>query len=245
MAAAAATTNPTTPDIDESPPSCTTASCACRAPSRPEQALLVIPCWSDVGEDAGATWICDEGPRRIGKMLYDHPEGLNPMMNPRHEARRPAFQHSVFNKIIQNAPDSSFHEMTGEKGDVILMHPLMLHNTSINVKRAPRIITNPPVSLRSPFQFDRADPSAYSLVELKTMRDLGGPAALRGWQATGSREMFMPVRLAAQERKRDEEVARLRARGIETGDSEVNQGPYLLISQKQQQPAVVAEPMAA
>ena len=53
------------------------------------------------------------------------------MMNPRHEARRPAFQHSVYNKIIQDAPDSSFHEMTGEKGDVILMHPLMLHSASV------------------------------------------------------------------------------------------------------------------
>jgi hypothetical protein len=35
----------------------------------PEQALLVIPCWSDVEENGGATWICDEGPKRIGKIL--------------------------------------------------------------------------------------------------------------------------------------------------------------------------------
>ncbi|KAK8060978.1 hypothetical protein PG996_010908 [Apiospora saccharicola] len=184
----------------------------------PEQALLVIPCWDDVGENAGATWICDEGPRRIGKLLYDHPEGLNPMLNPRHEARRPAFEYSVPNKIVQSASDSSFHEMTGKKGDVILMHPLMLHSASVNVKRAPRIITNPPVSLRSPFRFDRADPSTYSLVELKTMRDLLGQldmdmAALRNWKPTAPREMFRPIRVAAQEKKRDAEIARLRARG--------------------------------
>lgn len=35
----------------------------------PEQALLVIPCWSDVEENGGATWICDRGPERIGKIL--------------------------------------------------------------------------------------------------------------------------------------------------------------------------------
>ena len=35
----------------------------------PEQALLVIPCWTDVEENAGATWISDEGPKKIGKML--------------------------------------------------------------------------------------------------------------------------------------------------------------------------------
>lgn len=35
----------------------------------PEQGLLVIPCWSDVDENGGATWICDEGPKRIGQIL--------------------------------------------------------------------------------------------------------------------------------------------------------------------------------
>lgn len=35
----------------------------------PEQALLVIPCWSDVKENSGATWVCDEGTKRIGKQL--------------------------------------------------------------------------------------------------------------------------------------------------------------------------------
>jgi hypothetical protein len=41
----------------------------------PEQALLVIPCWSDVDENAGATWICDEGPRRIGQVLVSYLSG--------------------------------------------------------------------------------------------------------------------------------------------------------------------------
>ncbi|KAK7957647.1 hypothetical protein PG988_012495 [Apiospora saccharicola] len=198
----------------------------------PEQALLVIPCWDDVGENAGATWICDEGPRRIGKLLYDHPEGLNPMLNPRHEARRPAFEYSVPNKIVQSASDSSFHEMTGKKGDVILMHPLMLHSASVNHHQ-------PPVSLRSPFQFDRADPSTYSLVELKTMRDLLGQqdidmAALRNWKPTATREMFRPDRMAAQEKKRDAEIARLRARGIEIEDPEFNQGPAIMFAQQKE-----------
>ena len=35
----------------------------------PEQGLLVIPCWSDVKPNGGATWICDEGPKRIGQWL--------------------------------------------------------------------------------------------------------------------------------------------------------------------------------
>ncbi|KAK8129108.1 hypothetical protein PG984_010216 [Apiospora sp. TS-2023a] len=197
----------------------------------PEQALLVIPCWEEVGENAGGHLDMRRG--TSPDWQYDHPEGLNPMLNPRHEARRPAFEYSVPNKIVQSASDGSFHEMTGNKGDVILMHPLMLHSASVNHHQ-------PPVSLRSPFQFDRADPSNYSLVELKTMRDLLGQqdidmAALRSWKPTAPREMFRPDRVAAQEKKRDAEIARLRARGIEIEDPEFNQGPAIMLAQQKQQ----------
>jgi hypothetical protein len=54
-----------------------------------------------------------------------------------------------YNEIVKNC--SEFHEMTGEIGDVILLHPLRLHSASKNSLRIPRIITNPPVSLRESF----------------------------------------------------------------------------------------------
>jgi len=41
--------------------------------------------------------------------------------------------------------EDSFVELTGDIGDVVLMHPLMLHSASRNNLRIPRIITNPPV----------------------------------------------------------------------------------------------------
>jgi hypothetical protein len=40
----------------------------------------------------------------------------------------------------------------------------MLHSASKNLLRIPRVITNPPVSLKEPFCFDREDPKDYSLV---------------------------------------------------------------------------------
>jgi hypothetical protein len=58
------------------------------------------------------------------------------MMNERGQPIVPANQHSFFNKTIREAPDESFHEMTGKKGDVILMHPLMLHSASKNGLRS-------------------------------------------------------------------------------------------------------------
>jgi hypothetical protein len=89
---------------------------------------------------------------------------------------------------------SNFHEMTGKIGDVILMHPLMVHSASRNSLRIPRIITNPPVSLNEPFNFDRENPEEYSLVELKTLQALG-KEGLQGWKATGPRETIVPERM--------------------------------------------------
>ena len=103
---------------------------------------------------------------------------------------------------------NSFHEMTGDVGDVILLHPLMLHSASRNSLRLPRIITNPPVSLKEPFNFDREDPAEYSLVELKTLKELGKDR-LPGWKITGAREGVVPERLKVQNRMKEEELKRL------------------------------------
>ncbi|KFA50005.1 hypothetical protein S40293_05975 [Stachybotrys chartarum IBT 40293] len=194
----------------------------------PEQALLVIPCWSDVKENSGATWICDQGPAIIGKHLYDHPEGLNPLMNSREVLREPYDENNnYFSRVIQDVPDSSFHEMTGKKGDVILMHPLMLHSASKNGLRGARIITNPPVSLAAPFQFNRKNPAEYSLIELKTMQDLGGPEKFKDWKITGKREMFTPERLGGQQKKQQEERERLIKMGLYAGNV-TSQVPHLI-----------------
>lgn len=108
-----------------------------------------------------------------------------------------------YNSII--AQCSEFHEMTGNIGDVVLMHPFMCHSASKNSLRVPRIITNPPVALKEPFNFDRDDPSQYSLVEQKTLLALGKDR-LNGWKITTERETIVPARMKAfYEMKRQEE----------------------------------------
>ena len=123
-----------------------------------------------------------------------------------------------FNDTVQQCPDSSFHEMTGEIGDVILLHPLMLHSASKNGRRLARIITNPPVSLNEPFKFDRSKSDDYSLVELKTIQDLGGQEKTRGWKITGERKGVVPERLRVQAKWMEEEAKRLQERGVEYMD---------------------------
>ena len=101
---------------------------------------------------------------------------------------------------VAQAPGMVFREMTGQVGDVVLMHPLMLHSTAPNWRRALRVILNPPVALRSPFCFDRAD-GKYSLVEQKTLMAVGAwdhsgdTGRLPGWKIQGERRRIVPKRL--------------------------------------------------
>lgn len=112
-----------------------------------------------------------------------------------------------YDNLIQNC--SEFHEMTGNVGDVILLHPLMVHSASVNSLRNPRIITNPPISLKAPFNFDRDDPRRYSIVERKTLHDLGKDR-LEGWRIKGGRQNVVPDRLKAQEVMKEQELERLK-----------------------------------
>ena len=120
---------------------------------------------------------------------------------------RDFWQELAWNK--SKTSDESFHEATGEVGDVFLLHPLMLHSASKNLLRKVRIITNPPVSLKEPFCFDRADPKRYSLVEQKTLKDLGMPNGIPGWEITSPRGPWRSNRIKKVEELRKKELDRL------------------------------------
>jgi hypothetical protein len=188
----------------------------------PEQALLVIPLWTDIVAGGGGTFICPRAIDTVAKWLYENPEGVSPRMTPR--AQNPEFVQEQglkwFNELAASMPDEAFVEATGVVGDVYLLHPLMLHSASNNQLRKVRVITNPPVSVREPFVFDRAD-GAYSAVERKTLRALG-KERLEGWEIKAARQRVVPERVRIQEEMKRKEVERLRklkdgsGSGIET-----------------------------
>jgi len=165
-----------------------------------EQALLVIPIFTEIKPHGGGTMIAPEGIGMIARHLYEHPEGVMP---------------GGFDALEKIALYEDFHEMTGSPGDVVLMHPFMLHSASRNSLRVPRIITNPPVLLKEPFNFDRDHPEEYSLVERKTLKELGRDR-LRGWRIKGERRVVVPERVRIQAEMRVEELNRLgKATGME------------------------------
>ncbi|TLS23394.1 uncharacterized protein PpBr36_05973 [Pyricularia pennisetigena] len=172
----------------------------------PEQGLLIIPLFTDVVPGGGGTYICPDAMPKVASWLYDHPEGVSPRMVPRGE---PDFEKEMnldwFLNLAQTCED--FVEVTGEAGDVYLLHPLMLHSASTNPLRRVRIITNPPVFLKEPFCFDRPDGN-YSLVERRTIRALGKEAPL-DWKIKGPREAVVPARVRRWEKMKAEEARRL------------------------------------
>lgn len=150
--------------------------------------------------------------RAVAAHLHAHPEGVNPRMLPRGDPSFGAERSDLswFRGVAAAGADGAYVEAAGETGDVYLLHPLMLHSATNNARRSVRIITNPPVSLREPFRFDRsADGNGYSLVETATLRMLGREEGLSGWKITHEREAVVPERLRVQERMKQDELRRL------------------------------------
>ncbi|KAH9851622.1 hypothetical protein C2E23DRAFT_732803 [Lenzites betulinus] len=182
----------------------------------PEQALLVIPLFSDIAPGGGATFVAPEGVAAAARYLAAHPEGVlarnlafvpttAPVGTP--DAEVPGY----YSHPAQAARCTRFVELTGAVGDVVLLHPLMLHSASRNRLRVPRVITNPPVALRAPFQFARADPDEYSVVERATLRALG--VERFEFRPTGERRTVVPARVVREVEMRAEEARRLEAAG--------------------------------
>ena len=121
-----------------------------------EQALLTVVYWSDVAHKGGGTFIAPDSIKVVARYLADHPEGVDP---------------GAFGGLIDQCQE--FVEVTGETGDFIIMHSFMLHASSNNHAGKVRFMTNPPVVLKEPLNFNRADPDDFSLLERATLHALG------------------------------------------------------------------------
>ncbi|KAG2023850.1 hypothetical protein CC2G_001458 [Coprinopsis cinerea AmutBmut pab1-1] len=179
----------------------------------PEQALLVVPIFSNIAHNGGATYISPDGLELIARYLAEHPEGVTPVdltliPSTTPHTSNPEQDPGFWSHLKEIKRCSKFVELTGEVGDVVLMHPLMLHTASKNYLRVPRVITNPPVGLKQPFNFNREDEREYSLVERKTLRALGVDRL--EFRPTTERRRIVPERVKIQERMKQEEETRLR-----------------------------------
>ena len=128
----------------------------------PEQGLLTVPIFSDIQPRSGGTFIATDSIRPVAELLTKHTAGLHP--------------DSVqgWGYLIPGLVEqcSEFKELTGEAGDMVLLHPYMLHRVSVNPSRRPRFIANAALVLKAPMRFSRLAGETYSLVELAVLRAL-------------------------------------------------------------------------
>jgi hypothetical protein len=186
----------------------------------PEQALLVVPLFSDIMPHSGGTLIATDSIGVVAKFLAAHPEGVHPDGTQGGGYLIPS--------LIEQC--TQFVEITGNAGDLALLHPYMLHRAAANPSGVARFIQNGRLSLAEPLNFSRSNPADYSLVELAVLRALGTDR-LRDWKPSGPRENNdmctdwgrVPPRPFRSDAEREEqaaviamEQARLKQEGIHT-----------------------------
>jgi len=162
----------------------------------PEQGLLTVPIYTDILPQSGGTFIARDSIAPVARLLARCPAGVHP------DGTQAGY---LIPGLIEQCSD--FLELTGEAGDVVLVHPYMLHRASVNPSDRPRFIANMPVVLAEPMCFARPPADAYSLVELAVLRALDVP-----------RFDFKQTRAALSvqpHRSRDEEEAAKQRRLVE------------------------------
>lgn len=99
--------------------------------------LIGIVLFSDLLPSSGNTWLALDSVGKVARTLADHPEGIDLA------AKRG-------NQIVETC--ARFHEVTGETGDVVLVHPLMMHSGSPNPSTRIRWLGNPMIYLHEPLR---------------------------------------------------------------------------------------------
>jgi hypothetical protein len=123
-----------------------------------EQALLTVVLWSDMRHQGGGTFIAPDSVRVVARFLAEHPEGVKP---------------GDFDYAALIGQCRQFEELTGQAGDFVILHPFMLHASSQNVLGRPRFMSNPPIVLKDPLNFNRPRAQDFSLLERATLHYLG------------------------------------------------------------------------
>jgi ectoine hydroxylase-related dioxygenase (phytanoyl-CoA dioxygenase family) len=127
----------------------------------PQQGLLLAYIYSDLSPESGGTQMCVDSVGVVARLLARHPEGIHP--------------DTVYSYIkpYMVRECSEFQELTGEAGDLAIMHPYMVHRVAGNASGRVRFGQFPSLKLSQPMRFSREDPGDYSLSELVVLKELG------------------------------------------------------------------------
>ncbi|MCY3885580.1 MAG: hypothetical protein OXG24_11785 [Gammaproteobacteria bacterium] len=147
----------------------------------PEQGLLTVPIYTEVLPQCGGTFLARDSIAPVARLLADYSAGFH--------ADSVQGGGYLIPWLIEQCSD--FVELTGEPGDLALLHPYMLHRRTVNPTDRPRFIANLAIVLENPMCFRREPNESYSLVELATLAALEKSSL--DYKPTNPREAFVPA----------------------------------------------------
>lgn len=153
----------------------------------PEQGLLCLCMFSDIGKHGGGTVIAEGSHKVVARFLATQPEGIElgegiRTVNQGHEWFRKLtgqyeresdasnvnrvdyFMHHTF--VDADGISLRVSETTAEAGDVILCHPFLYHAASQNLSGVPRFMCNRTTPLHDRMNLNRSVVEDYSPLEL-------------------------------------------------------------------------------
>lgn len=154
---------PTVPDVDELDRRRRTAYWHIDTPGTRTtlvgrfDALTLLILWSDVEEHGGGTLFAPDSLDRMIEALASSAEGL--------DTRAERFGVSLIDRC------TDLRAQVGKAGDVLVLHPFMLHASPENYRLRVRILENPTVHVRRELDYRRTNP-APSPVEACVIRRL-------------------------------------------------------------------------
>ena len=146
----------------------------------PEQGLLTVPIYTEILPQSGGTFIAKDSIGPVARLLAEFPQGFH--------ADGTQGNGYLIPYLIEQC--SEFAELTGEPGDLVLLHPYMLHRPTVNPTDRPRFIANLAIVLKEPMQFKRPKHETYSIVELAVLHALGTNSF--DFQNTTPRQAYVP-----------------------------------------------------
>ena len=176
----------------------------------PEQGLLIVPLYSEIRPKSGGTVIARDSIKPVAKLLHRSSDGLHP--------DSVQGQGYLIPGLIEQCSD--FVELTGQPGDVVLIHPYVLHRVAINPSTRARFIANMALVLKQPMSFVRTKQRQLSLVELAILFAIG--ESEYDFRAGRPLKAFKPFPFRDVEQKMTEhaalqsEMRKLAERGIVT-----------------------------
>jgi hypothetical protein len=104
----------------------------------PDQGLLPLFLFSDVGPEDGGTLLVEGSHLAIARALHQaEPKGLSM---------------SELMDVAKRMPKPRVTRVIGRAGDIVLVHPLVVHARSPNMGQRVRFIANPCVTMRAPLK---------------------------------------------------------------------------------------------